>query len=327
MAKFDLLNKVLNHEVVERVPTAFWFHYLQNELDNAFDNPALVSKSLEGHKRFIENYDPDIIKIMTDGFFSYGNKALAKVDSVSALYDLKPLDDNHEWYDRQLELAYQVTKDYKGQIPFIYNLFTFANSFRFDSNDVGSDKKLEALYREDPKAVEYASSIVSADLGKLAKRLIKEVGVTGIYLSSRNTEGFSKDEFRNSILKDEQKIIDDAKSAGGINILHICGYEGYNNDLSFYEGVKVDIVNWAVVVENVPLEEGRKLFKDSVILGGFANTTEGILYKGSLDELKDETRRLIKNAGSTGLILGADCTIPRDTTADRLLAIKEAAVL
>ena len=61
------------------------------------------------------------------------------------------------------------------------------------------------------------------------------------------------------------------------------------------------------------------------MIGGFNNTTDGVLYKGSKEEIEAETARLIADAGTTGVILGADCTIPSDTPLEHLSWVREKA--
>ena len=69
---------------------------------------------------------------------------------------------------------------------------------------------------------------------------------------------------------------------------------------------------FSAVVEGVPLEEGRRIFPQHALLGGFGNLPTDILYRGTRAEVEAETRRILAAAGRTGVILGADCTVPRD---------------
>lgn len=45
------------------------------------------------------------------------------------------------------------------------------------------------------------------------------------------------------------------------------------------------------------------------MFGGFDNRKNGVLYSGTLDEIKSETIKLINTVGKKGTILGADCTL------------------
>jgi uroporphyrinogen decarboxylase len=80
-----------------------------------------------------------------------------------------------------------------------------------------------------------------------------------------------------------------------------------------------------VTVENVSLAQGRKLFDGKPVMGGFDSRKEGVLYKGSKAEIETETARIIREAGTIGTIIGADCTIPQDINIDHLRWVKVAA--
>jgi uroporphyrinogen decarboxylase len=72
------------------------------------------------------------------------------------------------------------------------------------------------------------------------------------------------------------------------------------------------------------------LFGGKPVIGGFGNTVNDILYRGAKEEIEAETRRLLNDyaksgAGTKGVVLGADCTIPRDTDYDHLRWVRAAA--
>lgn len=48
------------------------------------------------------------------------------------------------------------------------------------------------------------------------------------------------------------------------------------------------------------------------VLGGFDNTRRGVLYTGPVESIRKETERILADAGETGIMLGADCSIPSD---------------
>ena len=69
-SKRELMQKVFHNEPAERVPVGFWFHFLtDDQLNSAVAHPELMEKSYAGHKAYIEAFDPDFVKIMTDGLF------------------------------------------------------------------------------------------------------------------------------------------------------------------------------------------------------------------------------------------------------------------
>ena len=68
------------------------------------------------------------------------------------------------------------------------------------------------------------------------------------------------------------------------------------------------------------------MFPGKALLGGFANSEDSVLYRGSKAEIQQAARELIRNAGEHGILLGADCTVPRDIDWQRLEWVREAAV-
>lgn len=79
-------------------------------------------------------------------------------------------------------------------------------------------------------------------------------------------------------------------------------------------------------IENVSLLEGKKIFGNRAVIGGFDNTANGILYRGSKEEIENFTEQLLKDVGTTGVILGADCTVPSDIDLKHLAWVREKAI-
>jgi len=85
------------------------------------------------------------------------------------------------------------------------------------------------------------------------------------------------------------------------------------------------VINWAVGPEGISLAEGREIFGGRTVLGGFENGKNGLLYTGDKAAIQAETKRIIAETGTTGLVIGADCTIPSDIDEERIEWVREAA--
>ena len=72
------------------------------------------------------------------------------------------------------------------------------------------------------------------------------------------------------------------------------------------------------------LVQGKAFFGGRYVLGGFDNRPQGVLYAGTKDEVTAETRRLVAQAGTTGVILGADCTLPATVDVHRFQWVVDA---
>ena len=315
--KKELVLNAMDRKAVERVPAGFWFHFLDDEIHaDAYTHPELEQKVLDGEIRYIEEAQPDFVKIMTDGFFSYPNPVVQKARTAAELAKVQPLPDDHPFFTRQVAYAKEITRRYGGEIATFYNLFCAGTTIKFmQPGTLAEDEAfLAQLVREDKEAVKQAFAVISADLAKLAHRVITEAGVTGIYFSLQNLVGEGADRalYEEVFAPGEKEILRVANAASPYNILHICGYAGHRNELDWYRDYDAKTINWAAVVEGVSLAEGRRIFPQHALLGGFGNLPEDVLYRGTRAEIEAETERILAAAGRTGVLLGADCTVPRD---------------
>jgi uroporphyrinogen decarboxylase len=120
-------------------------------------------------------------------------------------------------------------------------------------------------------------------------------------------------------------VLDAANTAGGRNILHICGYAGVRNNLPAWADYPAQAFSWASQVEGVSLGQGKALFGGRAVIGGFANVSGALLETGSREEIEAFAARLLDEAGRTGVILGADCTVPSAIDLERLEWVRLAA--
>ncbi|MDR1108858.1 MAG: uroporphyrinogen decarboxylase [Spirochaetaceae bacterium] len=334
MSKKELVLRALNNETPERVPVGFWLHYLKDELEDLFKNPGLLDINLAGHKKFYNEVKPDFLKIMTDGFFMYPNEIFLNASKVSELKNIASIGEHHPWIEKQVEFAKTLTAQFGGEVLTFYNIFSPATIFRFgrlNKPGVSPGALLADFIAEDKETVIRAMNTAAGDLAVLARRVISEAGVDGLYYSSQdvNDPRVTGALHAEVIAPADFKVLEAAKTAakgrGCYNILHICGYAGHRNNLSHFAEYPVQVFNWASTVEGVSLKEGKKLFGCKPVIGGFDNTVDGVLYKGTRAEIEAETERLIKDVGKAGVILGADCTIPRDTDLQHLQWIRDKA--
>lgn len=325
--KKQLVLDALNNKPTERVPVGFWFHYTKNEMLPVSENPEMRKQNLDGHKKFVQEFKPDFVKLMSDGYFFEPKTAkyLHNVKSAKELYELKPVSKDDSWITEQVSLVKELTSSFVNEVLTFYNIFAPATAFKWSVE--GADKKLAQLIKEDKYAVLYALSVIAKNTQAVAEAVISEGKADGIYLSVQTIQDafVGPDLYAEVISPSELSVLNAAIGAGGKNILHVCGYEGARNNLSVFKNYPANAVNFASVVEGVSLTEAKKIFGGKTIIGGFANTTDGILFSGTKEEIQAETKRILKDSGRTGIILGADCTIPRSTDLQHLEWIREAA--
>ena len=330
ISKKELVLRAMDRKEVERVPAGFWFHFLSDEIHaDAYTHPELEQTVLDGEIRFIEEFRPDFVKIMTDGFFSYPNPVVQQARTAAELAKVQPLPDDHPFFTRQVAYAKEITRRYGSEVATFYNVFCAGTTLKFmQPGTLAEDEAfLAQLVREDKAAVRAAFDVISADLAKLAHRIITEAGVTGIYFSLQSLigEGADRAVYEEVFAPGEKEILRAANAASPYNILHICGYAGHRNELDWYQDYEAKTINWAAVVEGVSLAEGARIFPDRALLGGFGNLPTDILCSGTRAEVEAETQRILAAAGRTGILLGADCTVPRDIDWNRFDWVRGAA--
>jgi uroporphyrinogen decarboxylase len=320
----------------EKVPAGFWFHFAQDEVLDGFEYPEMFKRNLEGHRKYYREFQPDFVKIMSDGFFIYPNKEFREAKTAADLWKVSPLGPGHPWIEKQIEFVKTLTDFFNGEVLSFYNIFSPATYFKFARRGLAKapDALLGDLVQEDKAALIHALGAVAEDLAVLARAVIIDGGASGIYFSaqdqndSRIDAGIHEEVFAPAdagVLRAANTGAILAGNGGPSNILHICGYAGHRNDLRRYQAYPVQVFNWAAVVEGVSLKEGKRIFGGRPVIGGFANTAEGILYRGTEAEIKAETRRILDEAGRIGVVLGADCTVPRDIDLRHLRWVREAA--
>lgn len=326
MSKRELVINAFNNQKVERVPVGFWFHFVQGEeFTKGLTSEEVVRKNIEGHQKFYDSFQPDFLKLMSDGFFGYPNREAIEAENAEDLKKIKPIGPNHPWIEKQVELVKELTKRFGSEVATFYNIFaptTFLELIR----DEGK-KTIAELFHEDPKALAYAVGIIAEDIKVLARRVIEEGGADGIYLSVKNIQdnGITKEDYLTTITPSEIKVLEEANLVSENNILHICGYEGARNDLTIYMDYPAKIVNWAVTVEKISLQEGKQLFDGKAVIGGFDNQFGSLLHSGTREEIEAYTEKLLSESGTTGIILGADCTVPSDIKIERLDWVRQKA--
>ncbi|MCL2120825.1 MAG: hypothetical protein FWH28_01065 [Clostridiales bacterium] len=321
MSNKERLFRAFNNEPVDRIPVGFWFHFLQSkDFSAAVDHPALVEKNIEGHRNYIDACHPDFVKIMSDGFFHYPIGKREEYLSVSDLKKIQVIEADHPWISAQAELVQSVSS-IQTDTAYFYNVFSPVSSLL----GVLGAEDFFVFLKQDPAVVSEALHTIAKGLVVLTKQ-VSERGADGVYfsVSNPNTKMISTETYATYIAPSEVFYLREAEKLSENNILHICGYDGKRNVLSAYREYPAKAINWAVHVESVGLAEGKMLFGGKAVIGGFANTPGSLIHTGSKEEISAYVHNIIQEAGKTGVIIGADCTVPADIAYERLNWIRQA---
>lgn len=328
----QVLDVFLQRKPETTVPFSVWHHFTKDEFFDGLKNPDGVKTSLAGLKKYVNDVDPDYVKLMTDGFFHYPFHGVDDLNDPKQLANLQELKDDDPWIKAQIDLINHQLQVVHGKLAF-YNVFSPLTYFKwalidFDSSKLPEgDKKFGALYAKDPQAVTKALESMGRGVKKLVDAIAK-TNVEGIYYSTQTIQDPSlrknKDFFDNVHKRIDLDISKTIDNDFEVNILHICGFEGFLNNLQWFTDYPYAVVNYAVNAENVPLAEGKKIFPKQVILGGLDITKDGTLYNDVPADAAANAVKLVKAAGKDRLVLGADCTIQRDTPVANLTAVRDA---
>ena len=329
MNKRERFEAFLNNQPVDRVPVGFWHHFVSFHDHYGYKEPEIYNAVVTGQKRFIDEVDPDFLKIMSDAFFGHPSvcrKLITTVDDIAGIRSVGP---DHEWIDRQIEYVKDVCAHAGKDIYKLYNIFSPLQYIRLRFEEYDEDyKKFTRLFRENPEVMERAGWEIAKDINVLVDRLFAETDIDGIYYSVQSVQDptFDHAMHKKYVEPLDLEILKTINRHSDKNMIHICGYHGlYTNDLTWYKDYPAQIFNWAVHSEHVSLSEGKKLFGGKPVLGGFDNTPGTLLYSGTDEEIRREVESILDEAGTVGVGIGSDCTVDMDLPVSRMEFIRRVA--
>lgn len=324
--------KVLKGQDEGVVPVSFWRHFADNEFTDAFKDPSVIDTNLNGHRDYLNQLDFDFVKTMLDGYFPYPMPGVDNPQDPQSLANLQPLAADDPWIKDQLELARQQ-KSLAGDKPVFVTVFSpmyllkWSMIKHYQEPLLLADKRFADMYLADPALIKNSLNSIADGLKKLVKALMT-TGISGIYYSTQSVQNdrLNNDQFFSSVMEPVDQDVQEAiNQVSDLNILHICGYDGAYNKLERFSDYPLQVINWATKTDGYSLKEGQKLFAGRAVLGGLDNSTKGVLYAGDKQAIQDEVKKILTEAGTKGIILGADCTVPRDINYDHLRWAMEAA--
>ncbi len=330
MTRDELLTAFKNNEE-QKIPVSFWHHYAKDEFVPAHDHPEIIETNVEGHRKYVQDVNPDFVKLMTDGYFQYPFQNVKNAHDLKSLAQLTNIPDDFWWLKGQRDLVQKQIQVIQGKYSF-YNVFSPVTILKWALVDetkeplTNGDKRFADLYQQDPVLLHEVLQKIAIDINKQVDVAIS-AGADGIYYSTQSIQDErvdNKDFFDNIQKPADLAVIHEINQKAPFNILHVCGFDQAKNHLEWYTDYPLQIINWSINVDGYTLKEGKQLFGDRVVLGGFGITTQDILYNGSKAEIQKEAQRIVNEVGNKGVLIGADCTIKRDTPIEHIKWAEEA---
>lgn len=315
MTKKERVWAAIRGKETDCVPIGFSLHFAKDKAEG--------EEGVASHLRFFRETDTDIIKIMNENL-------VPDVGEIRRPEDWKKIPSyslRDGFMQRQIEMVQRIMEQADSDAFAIGTLHGICASaihpIEARYGYEGVRELLCAHIRENKTPVMDAFKRITDGMCGLAVKY-KELGLEGIYYAALGGEEryFTDEEFKECIEPFDRQILQVSREAGGVNFLHICK-DGLNMQRYASYNDLADVVNFGVYETNFSLEEGRKLFPGTCIMGGLANRS-GVLVEGTIEELQAAVREIVHGYGKKGFILGADCTLPTEIDYARIRAVAEA---
>ncbi len=321
MTKRERVMNMIQGKPVDRVPTAFWYHF----------TPSMWygEQSIYMHNDFFKRSRADFYKVMDEHQF----ESEVVIKTPSDLKHLKPKKLNSPEVQDQLAILKGVldaNTDGAVVLASIYSvvselLHAFTSYYRKmwipGSTYNETQAHAMAVFREDPEAFSAALKVVAECQTELAQACL-DVGAGGIFYAMNKIEkhGFTDEEFNKYVRPLDMQVLEVAKQSPDFNVLHLCRDHVAYDRFVDYPG---DVFNWSVSAPgNLSMAEGRKKFPNKTIMGGLPQN--GVIHNGTREDIRKAVFDILDVMGDDHFILGSDCVLPTDILYQRLVWAVEA---
>lgn len=313
MNKVERVKNAFERKEVDRVPVSMWFHFTGED--------RYGEKFVATHMQYYKKSGIDFLKIMNDAFFPWdiGQTITKSTDWRK----VKPHGRNHKFIREQAEYAARINDALQGDCMTFWSLFAPFSAMRFSAGDEMTTQHL----KDDPDSVLEGMKAVAQDCVDIIELCTGQGGCTGSYLAihSADVGRYTKEQYDSWIKPQDFTVCDAMNATSSYNIAHLCGWSGIKNHLDWWRDYPLQLMHWACNVDDVTWEQGAEYFGEIPRMGGFDSRATGLLYTGTEEQIKAETKRLIDISGKLGVMLGADCTLPSDIDYQRIRWVVEAA--
>ena len=315
MTKFERILNASRGLEVDAIPTGFWFHFPEE----SFYGDAAV----EAHLALYKEIDTDIFKIMNEN--KYRNSI--RPTTISDWDQWNPIKVRGSHYEDSLDTIKKVSDAIGDEVPLLFTIHgVYVSAFHgtFDSlseNYADVNNMISTHFREKPEIFRSAFQTVGETVLELSLEAIK-AGAHGIYYAALGAEKhrFPEGLYEEYIKPVELEILSEIQKHTDYLVLHICKD---NVRMPIFKDYPSNFVNWAIYENDFTLEQGRELFKKS-LLGGFDDRS-GLLTGTDLIAIEDETKKIIDSEKGKGLILGSDCTLPTEVDLENVRMVVKTA--
>lgn len=304
MNKIERVTRALKGDETDRPPFSFWYHFGLQHMPGR--------KYAEAQIDFYRAFDVDFIKVMND----YSYPLPAGLDALATQEDWKriePLAASDESWAQQLQALSIISSAIGKEALFIETVF----SPWITARRLTRTGDLREVKSRHPETLLRAMDAIASSLANYAAEAIAR-GAAGIFLSlgAATDDVMSEEDYRRWGRPFDLKVLD-AVAHAPFNVLHIHGRRIHFDALLDYP---VQALNWSHLHTAPSLKEARGR-TGRALLGGIDEAT--IDYR-SPREVKNQIAHALDEVGMRGLMITPGCSVPTDTPARSLHAIKSA---
>lgn len=306
MSKRENVLELLNGGKPDYIPSGFWIHFSEEVIE------AGVDAQVQAHKEFADATNMDIIKIMNE----YEFRREEKVEKASDWNNIKALPTSDKLFTKQHDVMKKTLKVLNNEVYTLGTVHGIVASLSHSSGLSYSDSP-EILVEHAKENKEAVLNALEATTENVINMLhaVQNTDVDGIYYAALGAEKnrFPREFFDEFIKPYDLMVLNEIKKDKQI-FLHMCKEDV---DLEKFADYPADVVNWAIHEGDYSLEDGTKIFKDKIILGGMDDRS-GVLVEGTEKEIEEKITEIKTEVDLDHFILGADCTLPTEIDYERI---------
>ncbi|HLS53134.1 MAG TPA: hypothetical protein VK031_04120, partial [Tissierellaceae bacterium] len=108
MDRRQVMDAFLDNKTPDRIPSAFWYHFVSFHDHYNAHIPEVYETVITEQKRYIDEVRPDLIKIMSDGFFGHPSVTRKLIETVDDIKGIESVGQDHQWMKHQIEYVKEV---------------------------------------------------------------------------------------------------------------------------------------------------------------------------------------------------------------------------
>lgn len=327
MNKKERVDAALRGDHVDRVPASMWGHDFEREWEAQSLAEAMVENFML--------YDWDFMKVNPRACYhveGWGVKVRPSGEKYKApIFEDSPIKNSSDWkrirplepdqgaLGEQLRALQLINHAIGFDAYFMQTIFCPLGVAKYLAGNK-SEPVLQTL-REDRAAMHSALRVITETFIAYAIACMEQ-GASGIFYATNGWASksmLSADQYREFGEQYDLEFMDAIKSRSKFNVLHNCGTHIYFDQLAAYP---VQAVSWDALAEGNPDLRTGKMRSGKAVMGGIDHKTT--LKNGTPAQVREEVANAIELTGGKHFLLAPGCSIPPETPAKNLEAIRSA---